>query len=169
MADLLNDTGALRFGMALAGRERPLAGQGALGSALSQPGRVLCTVALEYLDQSDGQFWPFIRVPVVWMPPDALESLLEGISALVRGESAGFSWQPGEHAPMGLQIGSEGAPIGGLQIELGLDLGAFLAEVAGSPRRPGGELALFRFLTTQAAMVRFGDLLRTEREEMQVP
>jgi hypothetical protein len=169
MADLLNDTGALRFGMALAGRERPLAGGNAPGGSLVQPGRVLCSVALEYLDQRDGLFWPFIRVPVVWMPPDALESLLEGVGSVVRGVSAGFAWQPGEQAAIGLQIGSEGAPAGGLQIELGLDLGAFLADVAGSPRRPGHELALFRFLTSQAAAVRFADLLRSEQAEMPAP
>jgi hypothetical protein len=45
---------------------------------------------------------------------------------------------------------------------VGLDLGAFLAEAAGAPRRPEAELALVRFRAAQADLVRFADALGRE-------
>jgi hypothetical protein len=150
MALLANDTGALRLRLELVQRER------------AAPGRVLASAALEHLDRGDLEHWPLVRLPPLWLAPGLAEALADGVDALVRGDAPGFSWQAGEGGPLGLQVSrTPGAP-GGLQVEFGADLARFLEEVAGPAARPGAELALFRFGTTQAALVVFGASLRTE-------
>lgn len=158
MAELRNDSGALRFAVELVTAEAsPQAPPGAAGG---EP-FVLATAGLEYLDRRDGEWWPFLRLPVLHLPVRAVERLSADLAELLRGASAGFAWRPGDDALAGLQLGA--AP-GGAVAEVGLDLGAFLAEFAGAPRRADTELALFRFRCAQADLVRFSDALARELE-----
>ncbi len=153
MAELLNDTRSLRFELTFAGRESPRA----LG------GRLICSAALEYFDQRDHQYWPFIRIPFLYLTQEAAASLYEGIAEVLRAGAPGFAWQSGEDPILGIQLGA-GGNASEILIEVGVDLGAFLAESAGTPRR-GGELALFRFASNPAAMVEFADDYKREWEE----
>jgi hypothetical protein len=162
MAELRNDSGALRFAVDLVRLEaspQAFPGTGAKGA---EP-FVVGSAGLEYLDRRDGEWWPFVRLPVLHLPVRALEGLTSQLAELLRGGSAGFAWRPGDDAAAGLQLGA--AP-GGALAEVGLDLGAFLAEFAGVPRRPDTELALFRFRCAQADLVRFSDALARELEAL---
>ncbi len=161
MAELRNDSGALRFAVELVGREAPPDTGASAGGQPGASGRILATAGLEYLDRRDGEWWPLVRLPVLYFPPAAVEGLIAQLAEVLRGTSAGFAWRPAEGAPAGLQIGA--AP-GGAVAEVGLDLGAFLAEFAGAPSRPDTELALFRFRCAQADLVRFSDALGRELE-----
>src|SRR5215208_1953599 len=102
-------------------------------SLRAQPGqpppaaRVLATAALEWLDARDGEWWPFVTLPPLWL-------------------------DPGAAGAVGLQLGAvEG---GGLVVEVGLDLGRYLADVSGLQPRAGGEAALFRFPLQAEDLVR---------------
>jgi hypothetical protein len=162
MAELRNDSGALRFTVELVSRENPprsLPGPGAAGGDAS----ILATAGLEYLDRRDGEWWPFVRLPVLHLPLPAVEGLASQLAELLRGATSGFAWRPADDAPAGLQVGA--AP-GGAVAEVGFDLGAFLEESAGVPRRPDAELALFRFRCAQADLVRFSDALTRELEAL---
>jgi hypothetical protein len=101
--------------------------------------------------------------PVLYIPAQAAERLASQVADFLHGSAPGFVWRPGDDAAAGLQLGA--AP-GGAIVEVGLDLGAFLAESAGVPRRPDAELALFRFRATQADLVRFSDALARELEAL---
>lgn len=164
MAELRNDSGALRFAVELVGREAPPdAGASSSGGEPAPGGRVLATAGLEYLDRRDGEWWPLVRLPVLYLSPAAVEGLIAQLAGVLRGTSAGFAWRPADGAPAGLQVGA--AP-GGAVAEVGLDLGVFLAEFAGAPSRPDTELALFRFRCAQADLVRFSDALGRELEAL---
>lgn len=162
MAELRNDSGALRFAVELVSREGPPevlpraegAGQGS----------ILATAGLEYLDRRDGEWWPLVRLPVLHLPAQAVRQLASQLSQFLRGGSPGFAWRSGDDAAAGLQFG---ASPGGAVVEVGLDLGAFLSESAGVPQRPDAELALFRFPATQAELVRFSDALSRELEALE--
>jgi hypothetical protein len=147
MAELRNDAGVLRFALEVAGREAA--------------GRLLVTAGLEYRDARDETWWPIVRLPILYLSGDAVRGLAGLLVALVGGAPDGFAWRPEDDPVFGLQLGP--AP-GGAVVEVGLDLGAFLAEVAGAPRRAEAELGLFRFRTAQADLVRFADGLAQELE-----
>ena len=156
MAELRNDGGALRCALTLAGRASPRQpGEGAVAPALER----IATAAGEYLDASDGEWWPIVRLPPLHVAAAQVDELLAGTAALLRGERDGFSWRAGASAPLGVQLGA--AP-GGAVVEIGLDLSGFLAEAGGAGGAPGGELALFRFRAAQADLVRFSDALAGE-------
>jgi hypothetical protein len=153
MAELRNDSGAMRFALVLVAREA--------GAEAAE--RLLVTAALEYLDQRDGEWWPLVRLPPLHLTAAAVERLLGEQAELLRGGSAGFAWRPGVDASLGVQVGA--AP-GGAVMEIGLDLGAFLADTAGVPLRAEAELALFRFRALQQDLVRFSDALGCELEAL---
>jgi hypothetical protein len=170
MAALPNDTGSLWFRLDLVDREAPVRGpipvvteDGRLPS-----GRLLASASVEYLDRRDGERWPVVRLAVLWVAPDSARALVAGLSDVLQGSAPGFAWQSGEDAAVGLQVGAPsvaaGAPQGAFQVEVGLDLAPFLSEVAGVPRRPASELALFRFAATRPALVAFADAVRAEAE-----
>jgi hypothetical protein len=145
MAELRNDSGALRLALALVARDGP--------------DRLLCTAGLEYLDQRDGEWWPLVRLPPIHLAVGAVERLLEGQASFLRGAAQGYAWTPGEAGTIAIHLGA--AP-GGALLEVGVDLGDLLADAGGVPPRAGAELALFRFRATQRDLVRFSDALAGE-------
>ncbi len=149
MAELASDSGAIRLRLDPVSRV--------------DGDRVLASAALEYRDARDGEWWPVVRLPVVYLAPGASEALVESLRELLQGTIPGFAWQSGDGA-LGLQIGVPEGQGALLVAEVGLDLGLFLAESAGVPRREGAEAALFRWPVTRASAVAFADLLRAESD-----
>ena len=159
MPELRNDGGALRLELTLAGREgaarATVAGE---APAPTPHDRLLVSAALEYLDSRDGEWWPLVRLPALYLPAGAVDVLLGRLSELLRG-GEGFAWRPTDDAALAVQLSA--AP-GGAVVEIGMDLNLFLAESAGAARCPDAELALFRFRAGQADLVRFSDALATD-------
>lgn len=153
----------MRWHLEVVDREAPVRGpvQVVTEDGRVPQGRLLATAAIEFFDQRDRQFWPFVRIPPVLVFPADLAALLAGLRDVVDGRSPGFAWRPGQEESLGVQVGSEG---GQATCEVGFDLAGFLSDVAGQPRRTGRELGLFRFPTTQAALVKFASDLRAELE-----
>lgn len=165
MAMLPNDTGVLRLRLDLVERERARdagAGEG-VGEGAT---RVLASVSLESLDRRDGEWWPIVRLPVLYLAPGGVEALSGGLADLLQGAAPGFAWRSADDGVLGLQIGESGSPSGLLVAEVGLDLGLFLAESSGSAWRPASELALFRWPVTRADAVSFADALRRESDAL---
>jgi hypothetical protein len=163
MAELPNDSGALRFAVELVSREAPPEATPGGRMATGAQGWILSAAGVEYRDRRDGEWWPLVRLPVLHLPAAAVERFSSQVSELLRGGSPGFVWRPADDALVGLQVG---ASPGGAVVEVGLDLGTFLAEAAGVTRRADAELALFRYRATQADLVRFSDALTRELEAL---
>lgn len=161
MAELRSDGGALRFALALVARESDPGPPGGGAQGAASRGRLLVTAGIEYLDRRDGEWWPVVRLPPARVPVEAIERLLGDQAALLDGSSSGFAWRPDDEAALALQLGL--APNGAV-VEIGLDLGPFLAEWGGAPVRRDAELALFRLRAGQADLVRFSDALARELE-----
>ncbi len=165
MADLPNDAATLRLRIDLVDREAPLRGPVPVLSAdgTAPSGRLLAAVGVEYLDRQDREWWPLVRVPVLYLAPGGLRSFAEGLCDVLGGAAPGVAWQSGDDGALGVQVG---APQGGegdlLVVEVGIDLSLFLSEAGPGPRRPGAELALFRWQASRAAAVAFTDALRRE-------
>ncbi len=160
MAVLLNDAGSMRLALALVDREAPVAG-GQPAFAGVPSGRFLCTAAVEHFDKRDKEWWPFVRLPALYVPPAAFEALVAGARELLAGGAPGFAWQAGEGVPLALQLSE--AP-GAILVEVAIDLGRWLAEMVPGP--PGSEACLFRFAATRADLVRFADALAAEAREV---
>lgn len=154
MADLANDSGAIRLRLDPVARE---AG-----------GRILASAALEYRDARDGEWWPLVRLPVVHLHPGADEALVASMQELLQGVVPGFAWQSGDGS-LGLQVGVAEGQGELLLAEVGMDLALFLAESAGAPRREGAEAALFRWPVTRAGAVAFAGALRSEAGALAAP
>jgi len=164
MAFLPNDAGALRLCVDLVDREAPVRGPVPVVTEDGRvpSGRLLGTVGVEYLDRRDGEWWPIVRLPAVYLATGSYAELEERLRELVGGGIPGFAWQSGEDAALGLQIGPAEPPGEGFVVEVGVDLSAFLAEAGGGRSRPGSALAPFRFATSRPAAVAFADALRRE-------
>ncbi|HSB18834.1 MAG TPA: hypothetical protein VLD85_02365 [Anaeromyxobacteraceae bacterium] len=157
MASLQNDAGSMRLAVALVDREAPPAGHLPLADGAS--GRFLCTAAVEHFDRRDREWWPFVRIPALYLGPAAVDALVEGARQVLQGSAPGFAWQPGLGVPIALQLGAaDDGP--GVVVEVGIDLGPWLAEMVAGP--PGREACLFRFAATRADLVRFADALAAE-------
>jgi hypothetical protein len=160
---LVSDSGALRLALELLQRETVRARPG----EPAPPARLLSTVALEWLDQRDAEWWPFVRLPPLWLDGEGVQALVDGLREVLQGAVPGFAWQSGETSALGLQLGAaEGGP---LVVEVGLDLARFLADASGLPSRSGGELALFRFAAAPEAAVRFAGALEAQLREVLAP
>lgn len=158
MPHLPSDSGAIRLAIDLVQRESLRPGD-------PSPVRLLATAAVEWLDQRDGEWWPFVRLPPLWIDEAAATALADGVRGLLQGGEPGFAWQAG--AMLGLQLGlSEG---GAVVVEIGVDLGAFLADASGLPSRAGGEAALFRFVASAPDLVRFGGAVEAQLGELSGP
>ena len=140
MPYLLSESGAMRLALDLVTREK-------------DGGRVVATAALEWLDRRDGEWWPFVRLPVVHLEPGAADALVGGLRDLLQGSAPGFAWGAGERGALALQLSLN--PAGAAVIEAGVDLAAFLSETAGTAGPRGEELALFRFVSPRPELVRF--------------
>ncbi len=161
MANLYNDRKSLLVRLRLVDRERARRAGAADGPP--QHGRVLAQAGVEHFDRKDGAWWPLLRVPALWLEPPAPGSLLEELERLVRGESTGFAWRASSDA-IALQLGRH--EDGRLLVELGADLSGFLIEQTGAGAPTGESLALFRLVSTQAALVAFAGELRDELREL---
>lgn len=160
MAVLPNDAGSMRLAVALVDREAPLPG-GQPTFAGVPSGRFLCTAAVEHFDRRDREWWPFVRLPALYVPAEGFEALVAGVRELLAGGAPGFAWQPGPGVPLALQLAeSEGA----FRVEVAVDLGPWLAEMVPGP--PGSEACLFRFAATRAGLVRFADAVAAEAREV---
>lgn len=169
MADLVSDSGALRFRLRLVDREATPRGPvpPAAGVGRAPAGRLLAAASLDYLDRHDGERWPLVELAALLLAPEAARSLAGGLADLVRGAAQGLAWQSGDPAALGLQASAPGdAPGGPWLVEVGMDLSGFLADAAGTPARPGAELALFRFPAARAALVAFASALESELGEL---
>jgi hypothetical protein len=151
MAHLHNEAKTLRLTLQLADR------------ATLGPARVLGSAGIESLDRRDGEYWPLVRLPVVYFAPDDLPAVVESIRTLCANQSPGFGFRSDGDGDLALQLSRQG---GALFVEAGFDLARVLAESAGRPGVPGTELALFRFQTATAELVQFADQLRRELEEL---
>jgi hypothetical protein len=157
---LANDSGALRLGLDLVQREGVRVQPGEQPPAA----RLLATATIEYLDARDREWWPFVRLPPLWLDAPVVEALVSGLRDLLQGTAPGFAWQSGPGGALGVQVGAgEG---GAAVVEVGLDLGPFLADASGLPARSGGELALFRFVSGAADVVRFAGALEVQLAEL---
>ena len=126
-------------------------------------GRLLASASLDWLDARDGEWWPFVRLPPLWLDPGAAEALVAGLRDVLQGAAPGFAWQSGGAGALGLQLGA--VPQGAV-VEVGLDLGPFLGDVSGLAPGAGGELALFRFLALSTDLVRFAGALEAQLGEL---
>ena len=166
MADLVSDSGALRFRLRLLDREGRVPVPGGPGPG----GRILAAAALEYLDRRDGEHWPVVELGALYLAAEAVQALAAGLADAIRGAAPGLAWQSGEPAALGFQAGvPEGSPEGAWLVEVGMDLSGFLAGAAGTPVRPGAELALFRFPAVRPALVAFASALEAELRELVAP
>ena len=162
MATLSNDAGSVRLALALVDREARVPGGLPVFQGVAA-GRLLGTAAVEHFDRRDREWWPFVRLPALYLPGEAVGSLVAGAREVLAGGAPGFAWQPGTGVPLAIQLGAtEGPP--GILVEVGLDLGPWLADVAGG--RAGSEACLFRFAATRAELVRFADALAGEAREV---
>jgi hypothetical protein len=129
--------------------------------------RILARTALEWLDRRDREWWPFVRLPSLWVEAGGVDALVSGLRDLLQGAAPGFAWQSGAAASLALQLGAgEG---GALVVEVGVDLGPFLADASGLPASVAGELALFRFAVAPAELVRFAGALEAQHRDVLAP
>jgi hypothetical protein len=126
-------------------------------------GRLLASASVDHFDGRDAEWWPFVRLPSLFLDPGAVEALVEGARELLAGAQPGFAWRAGEAAPLALQLAADQGT-GPVVVEVGLELGGWLADLSGAA--PGGEACLFRFAADRAALVRFADALGAEAGEI---
>ena len=159
MAVLQNDAHTLRFVLSLVDRET-------LPKVPGQPApapetlRLLGTTSVEFFDRRDKGFWPFIRLPVVYLSGGDGATLIDAVRDLCALKREGLSFRTGASDEVAVQIGRQ--PGGGFVVEVGIDLAAYLFETSGRQGEPGRELALFRFTTGTADLVVFADQVKQE-------
>jgi hypothetical protein len=159
MATLNNERQSVRFRLSVVDRERLPGVTGDAPSAAAE-GLVLGDLALEHFDRRDKAFWPFLHLAVFRMTSGDAETLVASLERLLRGEAKGFAFRSSVSEDLGLQLGQ--ALENRYQVEVGVDLKAFLAETAGALGAAGESLALFRFSTNQAELVCFARELKSE-------
>lgn len=154
MAVLHNESKNLRFFLELADREVP-------PSVPGQPrppadsARILGTAGVEFYDRRDQAFWPFIRLPVLYLEGADGGSLVASIREFCSLRIPGFAFRIGAQREIALQLSREEG--GSLLVEVGIDLVPYLLETTGRLGEPGRDLAMFRYYTTTAELVTFAD------------
>lgn len=165
MAVLPNETKNLRFFLDLVDREvLPLIPGRPPPS--SDDARLLGTTGVEFFDRRDQAFWPFIRLPVIYLNGTDGTALVSSIRDLCAMKTPGFVFRAGVQGELALQLARHAK---GFIIEVGLDLAAYLLETSGVQGEIGRELALFRFHTTTAELVKFADSLKQDLEKLPPP
>ncbi|MHB1847168.1 MAG: hypothetical protein ACYCWW_20275 [Deltaproteobacteria bacterium] len=188
MASLSNSKGSLRFSLELAALESgPVLGRTQAASELAgsceapaprlglpivseaPPPRLLAATSMDFHDQKDGEFWPFVRYAVLWLGPSDPEELCAGLERLLRDEIPGFAFRSAEHGTLGLQVGKlsgTDAASTVYAVEVGIDLAGVLDEAGGAGNPPGESLALFRFQTGRSQLVAFARALSDELSQL---
>ncbi len=157
MALLENTLGSLRFELMLADIEMPLKGRPPASRKL------LARVAVESFDQKEGAWAPFVRLPVWWLGVGEGRELLGSLEAVIRGDGERFAFRSKASGEIGLQVEREAS---GYRVEVGFDLRTELADLSGKRGATGEDLALFRFRTGQAQLVRFASDLKEELSQL---
>ena len=163
MAVLHNDARNLRLFIELVDREVPPVVPGQPAPA-AEAVRVLGTGGVEFYDRRDKSFWPFIRLPVIYFGGRDGPELVENVRSLCSGAREGFAFRTGAQDELTFQIGRQKG--GGYVVEVGIDLAPYLYETSGLQGEPGRELALYRFTTGTAELVRFADQVKQELEKL---
>ncbi len=166
MAVLHSDAKTLRFFFELVDREVPPAMPGQAPPPVEAM-RVIGTAGVEFFDRRDDQFWPFIRLPVIRCATADGHDLIHSLKDLCSAKVPGFVFRTGEQNELALQLARQEG--GGFVAEVGIDLASFLLEVSRVQLEPGRELAMFRFTTSTAEVVRFADQLKQELERLPQP
>ena len=163
MAVLHNDAKNLRLFLELVDREVPpvVPGQPAPSA---ESVRVLGTAGVEFYDRRDKSFWPFLRLPVLYLSGGDGHALVHSLKEVCSLKKPGFAFQTGTQNDIAVRIGRQDG--GGFSVEVGIDLATYLLETSGNAGEPGRELALFRFATHTAELVRFADQLKQELENL---
>src|SRR5260370_34724274 len=113
--------------------------------------RVLGTVGVEFYDRRDQSYWPFIRLPVIYIGGTEGEELIDSIRKVCSLQSTGFAFRGGSQGELALQIGRQDD--GGLLAEGGLDPASHRLPAPGTAPAPAKELALSRFTTATGRRV----------------
>lgn len=163
MAELDNDTYTLRLQLALADRELV---PGATDKTPAEAFRVLGTAAVEFFDRRDKEFWPFLRLPSLYLAGEDAPALIEALRDLCAMKRDSFLLRTGDRGELAVGVARGG---GGFDVEVGVDLAPILAQVSGTPGEPGHQLAMFRFTTGTAQVVVFADQLKQELERLPRP
>jgi hypothetical protein len=164
MAVLHNDAKNLRLFLELVDREVPASMPGGPAPDPGAP-RVLGTAGVEFYDRRDKSFWPFLRLPVLYLGGSDGPELVASLRELCSLRSPGFGFRSGTQGELGFQIGrAEGN--NAFLVEVGIDLAPYLLETSGLRGEPGRELAMFRFQTNTAELVKFADGLVGELDRL---
>ena len=159
MAVLHNQSKNLRFFLELVDREVPPLVPGQPRPPVDSA-RILGTAGVEFYDRRDQAFWPFIRLPVLYLEGSDTGALVDSIREFCSLRIPGFAFRTGAQREIALQLGREES--GSLLVEVGIDLAPYLLETTGGLGEPGRELAMFRYYTTTAELVTFADQIVQE-------
>ncbi|MGQ0507721.1 MAG: hypothetical protein ACT4TC_20655 [Myxococcaceae bacterium] len=163
MAVLHNETKTLRFFLEMVDREVPAIVPGQPPPP-PESVRVLGTCGVEFFDRRDKSFWPFIRLPVLYLAGKDGPDLAASVRDLTSLRTQGFAFRTGMQNEVALQVGR--AEKKGFLVEVGIDLAPYLLETAGQMGEPGQELAMFRFNCVMADLVIFADQIKQELERL---
>lgn len=163
MAVLHNEPKTLRLFLELVDREVPQILPG-VAPPPRESVRVLGTAGVEWYDRRDKSFWPFLRLPVLYLGGADGSQLVASIRDLCALKTEGFNFRTGASSEFGFQLSRQAG--GGFVVEVGVDLASYILETAGIQGEPGRELALFRFTTSTAELVIFADQVKQELEKL---
>jgi hypothetical protein len=163
MAVLHNNAKNLRFFLEVVDREvlPPIPGQ---PSPRADAARILGTTGVEFYDRRDKGFWPFVRLPVLYLAGTDGHALIHSLRDLCSQKVPGFAFRTGTAQEVAIQVGQ--VENGRFLVEVGIDLAAYLLETSGTQGEAGQELALFRFHTHTAELVLFADQVKQELERL---
>ena len=163
MAVLHNDAKNLRLFVEIVDREVPAVVPGQPPPP-PEAVRMIGTAGVEFFDRRDNQYWPFIRLPVIRYGGNDGHELIHSLKDLCSLKVPGIGFRTGDVGELVLQLARQEG--GGFVAEVGLDLSTFLLEASGAQGEPGRELAMFRFTTSTAEVVKFADQIKQELEKL---
>src|SRR5687767_4255916 len=103
MAVLHNETKTLRLFVELVDREVPPIVPGA-PPIPKEAVRILGTAGVEWFDRRDQAFWPFLRLPVLYLGGGDPAGLVESIRNLCQLKVEGFAFRTGNQQEFGFQV-----------------------------------------------------------------